>query len=277
MICPLHEVIDNPTEEDNGLEGIDLISDPAFANRRLHTRDLSVQIEGMHRLARGFVSNPDTILQELVDAAVDLCGADSAGISIEREGGDDAGYYQWVATAGEYAGFLHALLPRSPSACGVCLERGEAQLFRVSQRFFDLMGIAAPVVTDGILLPWQVEQVRGTIWIMAHTRAEAFDSEDLHMMQMLANFAAMGVREQQSRKLLMDQVRISAAAAMANQLAHEINNPLQSLTNILYLATQDRYAGDTKSLAHELSDHVRCLSELAAKLLALPTAPGSLN
>lgn len=277
MICPLNEAIDNLVEADNGLEVVDLAFDPSFSRRRLHTHDLSIQIEGMHRLARAFVSNPDTILQELVDAAVDLCGADSAGISIEREDGDDAEFYKWVATAGEYSGFLHAVLPRSPSACGICLERGGAQLFRVSQRFFDLMGITAPVVTDGILLPWQVEKMRGTIWIMAHTREEAFDSEDLHMMQVLANFAAMGVREQQQRKLLMDQVRNSAAAAMANDLAHEINNPLQSLTNILYLASQDQYQGDSKSLAHELSDHVRRLSELAAKLLALPTATRPLS
>ena len=64
---------------DTGLEVLDLASDPAFAKRRLHTRDVATQIEGMQRLARAFVDQPDTILQELVNAAVDLCGADSAG------------------------------------------------------------------------------------------------------------------------------------------------------------------------------------------------------
>src|SRR5882757_5839335 len=141
---------------DTGLEVLDLASDPAFAKRRQHTRDVATEIEGMQRLARAFVDQPDTILQELVNAAVDLCGADSAGISIEQENKTDENYYYWAATAGQYAPFLHATLPRHPSACGVCLERGEPQLFQVTQRFFDLMGIEAPTVTDGILLPWEV-------------------------------------------------------------------------------------------------------------------------
>src|SRR5271168_3757328 len=129
---------------DTGLEVIDLVEDPSFAGRRLHERNVTMQMEGMHRLARAFVDSPDTILQELVNAAVELCGADSSGISIEREDGTDKDFYQWVATAGAYSAFLNASLPRSPSACGVCLERSRPQLFRVTQRFFDLMGIEAP-------------------------------------------------------------------------------------------------------------------------------------
>ena len=255
---------------DTGLEVIDLEDHAEFASRRLHTRDIAMQIEGMHRLARAFVENPDTMLQELVNAAVDLCGAESAGISVEREDRTDNDYYRWVATAGIYAGFLDAHLPRYPSACGICLERGRPQLFRVSQRFFDLMGIEAAVVTDGILLPWQVENTRGTIWIMSHGKTEAFDRDDLRMMQVLANFAAIGVRQQGQQRMLMQQARAAAAAGMANDLAHSINNPLQSITNILYMATEGLGGSDGKALAQELSEHVQRLSSLVAQLLALP-------
>jgi hypothetical protein len=257
---------------DTGLEVLDLRHYPEFARRRLHVRDVAMQLEGMHRLARAFVESPDTILQELVNAAVELCGADSAGISLEREDKTDSNYYHWVATAGQYGVFLDAMLPRFPSACGTCLERGEPQLFRVSQHFFDLMGISAPIVTDGILLPWQVDETRGTIWIMAHEREEAFDSEDLRMMQVLANFAAMGVRQQRQQKMLLTQASATAAAAMANELAHGINNPLQSLTNLVYLAAEGEACGDTKRLAQELSVHLERLSVLVGELLALPSA-----
>jgi two-component sensor histidine kinase len=258
---------------DTGLEVIDLQNDSSFAERRLHVRDVATQIEGMDRLARAFVDSPETILQELVNAAVDLCGADSSGISIEQvEKGDD-NYYQWVATAGEYSNFLNATLPRYPSACGLCLERGRPQLFRVTQRFFDLMGIEAPLVTDGILLPWQVGEMRGTIWIMAHGRTEAFDGDDVRMMQVLANFAAMGVRQQRQQVLFMDQARATAAAAMANDLAHRINNPLQCLTNLVYLASEGKSSADPKELAEEISAHLLRLSDVVKKLLALPSGP----
>jgi hypothetical protein len=155
--------------------------------------------------------------------AVDLCGADSAGISVEQKDAPDDNFWHWVAAAGQYSGFADAKLPRHPSACGLTLERGRPQIFRVAQQFFDRMGVQAPVVTDGILLPWQVEETRGTIWIMAHGRTEAFDREDCKMMQVLANFAATGMRLQRQQKLLVEQARTSATAAVANHLARPIN------------------------------------------------------
>jgi len=255
---------------DTGLEVLDIQTNAEFATRRLHVRDVAMQIEGLRRLTHAFVESPDTILQELVNAAVDLCGADSAGISLEREDKTDESYYHWVATAGKYACFLNATLPRNPSACGVCLERGQPQLFRVSQRFFDLMGIEAPTVTDGILLPWEMEEARGTIWIMAHERTEAFDGDDLRMMQVLADFAAMAVRHQRQQRTLVKQATAAAVAAMANDLAHKINNPLQSLTNLVYMAAEGVRGGDATTLANELSEQLQRLTVLVGKLLELP-------
>lgn len=253
---------------DTGLEVLNLRDNATFADRRLHTRDVALQAEGMQRLARAFVDNPNTILQELVNAAVELCGADSAGISIEKEGGTDTEFYRWIATAGQYSGFLGAILPRYPSACGLCLERGQAQHFRVGQRFFDILGVEAPLVTDGILLPWQVDNTNGTIFVMAHGRNEAFDGEDARMMQLLADFAAMGFRQQRQQKELMEKERAAAAAAMANDLAHKINNPLQALTNQLYIAS-----GSDSKLAQEMSGDMGKLSALVKELLAIPFDP----
>ncbi len=263
-----------PTMAETGLEVVDLESDAAFASRRLHVRDIALQIEGMQRLGAAFVDRPGAILQELVQAAIDLCGADSAGISVQRDDPTDEQFYHWVATAGEYRSFSNALLPRVPSACGTCLERGRPQLFRVSKRFFDLMGIEAPPVADGILLPWQVEQTRGTIWIMSHERSEAFDLEDCRMMQVLANFAAMGIRQQRQQTLLLAQAGAAAAVRMANDLAHQINNPLQSLTNTLFLMARDQ-TSDPRAVAEQALTDLGTLSVLVSKLLLLPSAPGA--
>jgi signal transduction histidine kinase len=260
----------SPELKDTGLEVIDLLSDPQFAARKLHDRNVPLQMAGLQRLCHAFVENPESILQELVNASVELCGADSAGISVEREEGSEKDFYHWVATAGVYSDFLNAMLPRYPSACGVCLERGRPQLFRVSKRFFEILGVEAPVVTDGLLLPWQAEGTRGTIFIMAHERGEAFDADDVRMMQMLADFAAMGFRHQRQQKKLIEQERSAAAAAMANQLAHQINNPLQSLTNVVYLAAQGQSGADARALGKSLAADVERLSGLVNQLLVLP-------
>jgi len=256
--------------EESGLEVLDLRSDPAFAARKLHTRDIGLQMEGLQRVSRALLETPETVLQELVRAAVELCGADSAGISIEKEDGSDEEFYHWIATAGEYSGFLNAILPREPSACGLCLERGHPQHFTVSKKFFDILGVEAPLVTDGILLPWRTEDTRGTIFVMAHGRTEAFDENDTRLMTMLADFAAMGYRQQKQQARLISQERAAAAAQMANRLAHEINNPLQSMTNSAYLVAEGSPDCDSKALGQELSKDIHRLSDLVSELLSLP-------
>ena len=258
------------TVEETGLEVLDLRTDAAFAKRNLHTRDIGTQMAGLQGLSRALLEKPGTILQELVNAAIDLCGADSAGISIEKENGSDQEFYHWVATAGDYSAFLNAILPRYPSACGLCLERGHAQHFTVSKRFFDILGVEAPLVTDGILLPWKTEDTRGTIFVMAHERTEAFDENDARLMTMLADFAAMGYRHQKQQARLIAQQRAAAAAQMANELAHQINNPLQSMTNTAYLLAQGHAEHDPKALGRELSNDIHRLSRLVKKLLSLP-------
>jgi phosphoglycerate-specific signal transduction histidine kinase len=58
---------------------------------------------------------------------------------------------------------------------------------------------------------------------------------------------------------------------MANDLAHQINNPLQTLTNLLFIAKQSSGIGDEKSLALKLENDFERLSSLTKTLLELPT------
>jgi hypothetical protein len=259
------------TAAKDGLQVTDLREDAAFAARKLPPRDAAAQMDAIRRIARAFVEKPEAILQELVNAAVEVCGADSAGISVEREDAGDAEFYHWVAVAGEYSAFLDARLPRYPSACGICLHRGGPQSFQVSQAFFDILGIQAPLVTDGVLLPWNDGVTRGTIFIIAHGRTEAFDMNDCQFMQTLADFAVMGIRQQRLQTTLLQQAANAAAVEMANQLAHEINNPLQGLTNLFFLAAQGSHGEEAKVLGQRASAELHRLSALVNQLLALPS------
>jgi transcriptional regulator with GAF, ATPase, and Fis domain len=257
---------------ETGLEVIPFEDGPEFARGKSVSRPVARQMQALQRLTRAFVDHPDSILQELVNAAIELCGADSAGVSLEREDRTDEQFYHWAATAGEYSSFLNAMLPRYPSACGVCLDRGEPQRFRVSQKFFDILGVEAPLVTDGLLLPWHVGSTRGTIFVMAHTRHNAFDMEDCRTMTMLSDFAAMAVRQQRQQSQIVQQTRSAAGMAMAHELAHRINNPLQGLTNLIYLAAHGSDDRGAQALAQELSPMLDRLSTLVTTLLALPSS-----
>ena len=52
------------TIKETGLEVLDLRSDPAFAARSLHQRDIETQMAGLQRLSRALLEQPDTILQD---------------------------------------------------------------------------------------------------------------------------------------------------------------------------------------------------------------------
>jgi hypothetical protein len=121
-----------------------------------------------------------------------------------------------------YSGFLDAILPRNPSACGLCLKRGHPQHFTVSKKFFGILGAVAPLVTDGILLPWKAEETRGTIFLMAHDRKEAFDENDARLMTLLADFAGMGYRQQKP------QARSSSRHALRPRHKWQINSPMRT-------------------------------------------------
>jgi transcriptional regulator with GAF, ATPase, and Fis domain len=255
---------------DTGLEIVDIKSDFAFAARHARARSVTVIPEGMRRIAHALVEDPQTVLQVLVQTAVELCGADSSAISLEKEDRTEDAYYHWVAIAGQYSNLFNAVFPHHPSGCSICLERGRPQRIRADQRYFDKLGVTAEPVTDGLMFPWQTDEVRGTIYILAHTREEAFDQGDCDIMEILADFAAIGVRQMRQQKQLMERAEAAAQAAMANDLAHKINNPLQSLTNVLYLAANGHHGEEAKAVGHQALCDLDRLSSLVRELLDLP-------
>lgn len=250
------------------LEVIDLRDGTLYAKRNLSAHDGSIQMEGVHRFARAMAQDPETIFQQLAEAAVELCGADSVGITVECEG-EDGFYSSWVAVAGEDSPFLNASPPLFPIAHNLGLERGGPKLFRARKSPAGLLGRKAPTVRDGILLPWQVEELQGTIFLISHSSAEAFDNEDLHLLQILADFAAMGIKQRKQQFKLLAHARVGAAVAMADNLAHRINNPLQGLTNVLFLAGLSGGIGDEQSLALKLEANFKRLTVLVETLLNL--------
>lgn len=219
---------------ESGMELRDLLSDAEFSQRQKVDRQLDREIEAVRRLGRVFATKPDLILQELVDIAVEFCGADSAGISLEEAG--PTRQFRWVAIAGSFSGFLNGTTPRFFSPCGTTIDRKAPQLYRVTKPYYDYLGIEALAITDGILIPWIVEETRGTIWCVSHRSREAFDLGDYRLLSSLADFASLVLRHQSTDKIHRKEEQQRAYALIINELAHRINNPLQSLANTLYLA-----------------------------------------
>ena len=242
----------------------DLLEDREFLSRH-HPRNVERNIQALGRLAHVFATTPEIVLQELVDVAVGWCGADSAGISLEEPTATGEQVFRWVAISGRFSQYLNATAPRFFSPCGTCLDTGRAQHYRVTKPYYDHIGIAAEEITDGMLIPWEADGLRGTIWAVAHCTREAFDHADYQLLSTLADFASIAVRHQHQQRLLRQKEREAASAAKANELAHRINNPLQSLTNTLYLAREG--GGDVARVLDLALAELSALSMLVKDLL----------
>lgn len=257
MMTHLHEA-----QADSGMALRDLLAAEDFRQRLKRQRASDRESVALRRLSRLFAEHPEAVLQELVNVAVEFCGADSAGISLEEP---DNGTFRWIVVAGSFSRYLNGRTPRNYSPCGSCLDAGRPQLYQVTKPYYDFLGVEADPILDGLLIPWSNEFLRGTLWAVSHQSADVFCYEDYTLLNSLADFASIIIRHQHQQKVLNEAERERGVAEMANRLAHRINNPLQGLTNTIFLARNSE--GDVQNYLAQAEADLQRLSDQVAKLL----------
>jgi PAS domain S-box-containing protein len=84
----------------------------------------------------------------------------------------------------------------------------------------------------------------------------------------IAMYARDITEARKTEQALRRSEQLSAAGRLAASIAHEINNPLEAVTNLLYLAKMDEtVTGNTKSLLDLADKELRRLSHIAARSL----------
>jgi signal transduction histidine kinase len=243
----------------------DLLSDQEFLDRSDATDRAQKRFVALQTLAHVFTDAPRVVLQKLVEIAVEFCGADSAGISLEEA--DDQGNptFRWVALSGTFSPYLNGRTPRFFSPCGTCLSRGCPQLFRVTKPYYDFLGVVAEPITDGMLIPWTSDQQRGTIWAISHGSAETFNSEDYKLLSALADFAGISVRLTEREQLLQQ-----SRADLESQVAQRTSSLRQLSADLMRVQDDER-----RKIARELHDSIgQYLAALKMNLARLKDLPG---
>jgi GAF domain-containing protein len=195
----------------------------------------------------GAGSHADGVLQQLAEAALDLCRAHSSGVCVPEK--DEAGHevIRWRAAAGAWESFLGTAMPRACCFCCVTLESGTPMLMQHPERHFPRLDKAPPLV-EVLMVPFHIAGTAvGTVWVAAHDEARHFDAEDLRLLMRLSRFAAMACQLLRARQLRAEltaeraqEARLSAdidalhAAdrrkdAFLATLAHELRSPLESI------------------------------------------------
>jgi PAS domain S-box-containing protein len=150
--------------------------------------------DAIHALVRDLTAKPQRVLQLLVDVALDLCRAGSAGVSLRERTVDGGDLFRWVALAGQLVAYVGVTTEAEASPCGVCLARGAPQLFALPARHFDYLAELPATIEEALVVPFHVNgDVRGTIWIHSHDGGRRFDAEDARLMTALAEFTGAAV------------------------------------------------------------------------------------
>jgi PAS domain S-box-containing protein len=202
-------MVPGASQFDSGMDLRDLLNDAEFRDRPKQPRDPNRTATAFRHLLKLLAEDKESVLKELVDAAMNFCSAESAGISLEEP---ETGTFRWVAIAGVFERYLDGRAPRNYSPCGTCLDTGRPQLYRVTHPYYDFLGVTSDPVTDGILIPWSNEYLKGTLWCVSHSSAMAFDFDDYEFLRGLADFASIILRNQ-TRLRLLDDAETSRSVA----------------------------------------------------------------
>lgn len=157
--------------------------------RPIRRPDVDAENAAYLMLADELHAGPERLLQSLMDAAVSLCGAGTAGVSLLERVDDGPGVFRWTVLSGCLASAINGTTPRDFSPCGVCLDHDAPVLFSHPDRRYTFLQAAGVPFVEALILPFHAKgKAVGTIWIVSHDYAGQFDMEDVRIMTRLARF-----------------------------------------------------------------------------------------
>lgn len=254
------------------LELADVVITAQLQQRPSRQIDLQKENAAFRDLARHLAADPDKLLQKLVEIALELCDADTVGISVEQTDDDGSRIFRWVAMAGALKHLNGGTTPRNFSPCGVCVDRNQPLLMERLDRAYPYFREAPLPFTEALLLPWDIDgDPVGTLWIVAHNDQRKFDREDVRLMGCLAAFASGAIR---LKDTLLETQRALAAVDMVSAMAHSINNPLQAAIFALHHAkSQENLSPDVLQMILIAEKEMYRVARLSAELLRKSAQP----
>ena len=209
-------------------------------------------------LARQMSDHPKEVLPRLVQLAMEICNADSAGVSVLEP---KSGLFRWFGLKGTLSAFEGATTPRNFSPCGVCLDIGEPVLMSYPERAYDWIREVNISIPEVLLVPLNSKGLRemGTLWIVAH-EGQHFDGGHARAMSELATFAATALRMIQTEEQ-MNQA-LHRQEILTREMSHRIKNLFTLSSSMIRLSAHGASSKD--ELAESLLGRLQALADANA-------------
>jgi len=194
---------------------------------------LDLERAKLHRLMRDLSKTLREALQDTVAAVCELSGTECAGITLVERLPGGAESLRWLAATGPLCQVVGDAMGLERNLKSILSQQKPRLVIRPHRLFPQIE--EAWNVSEALLVPWAGERNSGILWVLTRSRSKQLDEEDVRMLLNLAAFASFAIAKDQAESSRMDEQRVAAAAKVAHELAHAVNNPLQALTNALYL------------------------------------------
>jgi len=172
----------------------DVVITSELERRPSRAPDFEAENQALASLAEAMESDPETVLQQLAQVAMNLTNSESAGISLLEPGAVE-GVFRWAATAGAWAPYAGGTMPRGESPCGEVIARESLLLVANPDRAFPALSQADPPIHEGLLAPFQIGgRLAGTVWVIKHSADKHFEKEDARLLSSFAHFASVAHR-----------------------------------------------------------------------------------
>jgi len=266
-----------------------VIATNKLALRPSREPDHAAECKALTALAAALASDPDTLLMTLAETVMQLCRADSGGVSI-LESGPDGEVFRWRAIAGKAAQWIGGTIRRAESPCALVIDDDAVFLFDRPDRHFGPYEGIDILTVESLLVPFHVgRKAMGTVWALSHRDDCRFDAEDARLLTSISGFASAAYQlhealvasklNETARDDLLRRVT-TAQEEERRRVARDLHDQTGQLLTALALAVKAAEADDRLAGARDaLTDIRRLADDLGRQVhdLAVQLRPSALD
>jgi two-component sensor histidine kinase len=265
---------------------------------------LQAEVTAFCELSKILADDPRVALRRLLEIALRLCKAGSAGVSLLRSSPAGEATVHWEAISGALALHEGSDATRNFSPCGLCLDKGATILLSRPERVFTYLKGIRPSIVQDLIVPLydSASQPLGTLWVAHHDATSRFSSDDVRLMEQLAAQLILALKlleqarehrhalalldsQEMARRALTDALAEARQAvefkdAVIREVHHRVKNTIQMAASLLSLHARATPSEQVRCSLHASYGRLRLLAKVhelfyasAASTQAVPLRP----
>ncbi len=220
------------------------------------------EVHALQDLAWQMLERPDSFLPYLVQTALRISDAHSAGISLHEPDSKDGDVFRWHYATGACSPFIGRTTPRFTSPCGLCLEEGGPVLIAFPEKLCSDYAVPGLVSYEALLVPIYLAGSKplGALWVISHEEDHGFDGVDARVLGELASFAGIALKMIRDTRALMEA--LEAQELLVREMRHRIGNVLTVASGLV--SASARTAATPQEMAVKVRGRLEALGRAQA-------------